>query len=136
MLGLIELIIYWAGLAAGFFYSLSKDTVQALATGDTATLTRLMLSLGVIYLALLIVHRTLRMLWSSFVVIFKLALIALLMAVGVYTYAHGVPATIAAAKVVFEQSFDQVQSSASTFKTAYGANAHINRLYHQARAAF
>ncbi|PRT53551.1 hypothetical protein B9G98_01171 [Wickerhamiella sorbophila] len=135
-MAVLELIVYWVGLGLGFLYTLARSIVEALSSGDTAGLTRILVSLSVVYLVLLIVHRTVRMLWSSFVVLFKLAVLALLLSTGVYVYTNGATETMNAAQELARDLYAQVGSASSTLQSSYQAHGYAKHLFQQAKAAF
>lgn len=135
-MAVLDLIVSWVGLCVGFLYSLARSIFDVISTGDTAGLTRILVSLSVVYLALLVVHRTVRMLWSSFVLLFKLAFLALVLSTGVYVYTNGAADTMNAAQEIAHKLQAQVLSATSTLRSSYQAQGYAQRLVQQAKAAF
>ena len=135
----LGLFAYVSGILSGFVSSIAHNVYTAARTGDHTPLIQVLVTLLIVYIALLVVAKIVRMLWSTIALIFKLTLLALVVSASVYTYQHGFEHTVATVTSAVEQWYKQVTSghiklSSHHIKYANKARNHVASAYANAQA--
>lgn len=83
-------VVALVGHVAGFLQAFVASFIRAVATGDKSELTTIVLQLLAIYVALLLIQRSARMIWGIMKLVIQLAVLSTLLSIGVYIYQNGV----------------------------------------------
>lgn len=83
-------IVALIGHIAGFLQAFCISLIRAISSGDHSELVTIILQLAAIYFALVVIHRSMRMIWGILWVVIQLTIVSMVLSMGLYIYQNGI----------------------------------------------